>query len=114
MSDPTETKEGSGRRVSRRIPLIVIGVGLLLVPVTFLISDIYSHPHWNWDTSFFGHDLAPIFLSLSFFCSCVPPFFMQVSESRKCLYSICGAFAFGIAVGGSFLLSMILFGSGIG
>lgn len=103
--------ESSPRNYRDRVPWLVSIGAIVAVPILFVGASAVSQPHWDWDTSFFGHYIALPLLAVDL-CACVAaPFFARVAIGwRIALSAIALSLFFGMIVA-SFVICILNFGA---
>jgi hypothetical protein len=95
----------------RFVPCLVSVAAILAVPIVFVSASAVSQPHWDWDTSFFGHYFALPLLGVALCGSIAAPLFAGVGIRWRLALSIVALVVFIGMVAVSYGICIILYGA---
>jgi hypothetical protein len=95
----------------RRLPWLVLLGSLFSVPIIFLGASVVSQPHWDWDTSFYGHFIAQPLLLIVLGAGLASSPLTPLSLRWRIALSVGALTAFAVMLAASYALCIIFFGA---
>ena len=87
--------------------------GILAVPIIFVTASALSQPHWDWNTSFFGHFIAHPLLVVALCASIAASFFTALPIGWRIALSVGALASFAGMIVASWVLCIEFFGAPI-